>query len=353
MKKLFVSVAGVMLFSLLAFAYNPPVGGESIYRLTEPSMMADAASSSGGPLFTLVPSSITYNPALTAAAQRILFDASYTALIDTTEVNTTSSKYGSAFQIGSIIPTKWCTPSFTLQAMFVPFPEMNLGNSVLFNGGISKDVTDKLYVGMNLYTGFYFGNGSDFTVGADLGVLYFFDNIGFLKRPRLGVSLLNLGKPLSGNYTVYGLDKTVNDINYPGLVTPRISFAASLFEAKKAKSGFSADLSFPFFQNVVFDTALAFSFFDVVKLSVGWNVNLREIINGSPVNWPSVGLGVSFVINAKKISKNNESWSKSEINTSFAWQNLYGGIQAVSGGAILNLGTKDKTAPEIILWDEE
>ena len=233
MKKRCIAFAAVLAAMSALFAYNPPAGGESIYRLAEPNLLADAGSASGGPLFTVVPGSIAFNPAVTALNQRVVADASYTMLIDTTAENTSTNKIASGFQLGTIIPSKWCVSTVVVQGLFVPFPSMNLGNSINIHAGVSKDVTDQLYVGLNAYFGTYFGYGSDFTVGADVGLLYLFKKIGFLTDPRLGVSFMNLGKPLGAGYVVTGIDGTTADVSYPGIVTPHVSFAATLFTVKK------------------------------------------------------------------------------------------------------------------------
>ena len=124
-------------------------------------------------------------------------------------------------------------------------------------------------------------------------------------------------------------------------------------DLKKMSGGFSFDLAAPFFQNAVINTALGFSFLDFINLSVGWEANIRELVNGNEVNLPSIGISVKFAINSSGISKKNEDWAKSEITTSASWQQLYGGIQAISGGMIMDLGMKDTSAPEIILWNGE
>ncbi|MFA6937088.1 MAG: hypothetical protein WCQ67_02525 [Treponema sp.] len=352
MKKI-MALAVVITAAAALFAYNPPVGGESVYRLSEPNMLASASSASGGPLFTVVPGSITYNPALTALNQRTVFDLSYTGLVDTNNINQTENKYAQAFQLGLIIPTRWCVPTVTVEGAFSALPEMNIGNQITIHSGVSKDVTDNFYVGMNMYTGFYFGYGSDFTIGVDLGVLYKMNDISFLKSPRLGISLMNLGKPITGSYDVTGIDGTSSGTSYPGILTPHVSFATTLFSVKKMSGGFSFDLAAPFFQNAVINTALGFSFLDFINLSVGWEANIRELVNGNEVNLPSIGISVKFAINSSGISKKNEDWAKSEITTSASWQQLYGGIQAISGGMIMDLGMKDTSAPEIILWNGE
>lgn len=353
MSKKLIAIAAVVFAAAALFAYNPPVGGESIYRISEPNLMTDAGSASGGALNTIVPGSITFNPALTALSQRSVLDVSYTALIDTRNDNTTDTKYGQAFELGLTVPSKWCVSTFVLQGAFDSLPGMDLGNEITIHGGIAKDITDQLTIGMNMYTGFYFGNGSDFTIGADLGMLYNFKKIAFMTNPRLGVSLLNLGKPIGGNYEVYGLDGTMSGISYPGILTPRVSFGTTLFTVKKFSGGMSADIAAPFFQNAVIDASLGFAYADIVHLSIGWEGNIRELVNGAKANLPSVGVSVKFAINSSGISKSNEDWAKSEVVTSAAWQQLYGGIQAISAGGLINLGMKDTSAPEIILWNGE
>lgn len=352
MKKILTAIALFAAGSMI-FAYNPPVSGEDLGRLADPIALTSAASASGGALTQVVPASILYNPALPYLVQRTTVDLSYTGMIDTNNKNTTNVKYGQAFQMGTIIPTKLFVYTGMLQGSFVYFPEMNTGSSIVIHGSASKDITDKLYVGANLYTGFYFASGSDFTIGVDLGMLYDLGKLSFLKDCRLGISLLNLGKPLTGNYKCIGLNGAEGEgfaISYPGICTPRVSFGATLFDVKKFKGGFSADLSFPFFQNAVFDCGLGFTFADIVNLSCSWQANLRELIKGAQFNMPSVGVGVKFSFTSAKISAANEDWAKSDMTTTAAWQQVYGGVQVISAGAVMSLGQQDTSAPEIILW---
>lgn len=367
MKKRLWSLAVCLTVATSLFAYNPPFGGEEIFRLANPELLSGAASASGGPLLTIVPGSIAFNPAVTAFEQRNVLDLSYTAMFDTTfdankatldasGIQRTISAYGQAFQIGAIIPTKWTVISAVLQGTFSDFYNMDLGNSLVFRAGASKGVMERVTIGMNLYTGFYMGNTSDFTIGVDLGMLYAFDDIAFLKSPRLGISLLNLGKPVGSTYIdAYGLDGTTTNVAYPSILTPRVSFASTLFNVQGFKGGFSADLSFPFFQNMVFDIAFAATVMDMFQISVSWETNIRELVAGgaNALKWPSVGLIAKFAVNSSGISKANADWAQSEIIPSAAWQGLGGGVHAISAGARMDLGMPDTTPPEIILWDEE
>lgn len=358
MKKIMTILAAGLVACACASAgdfvnvYNPPFGGQDIYKLSNPTMMSGAASASGGPVFSVLPMSITYNPALPSVVQRDVINLSYTAFLDTNRADESDPVFGQMFQGGAIVPTRYFVFAGTVQAAFANFPRMDLGNTILVHAGLSKDVTDSLFVGMNLYTGFYMGDGSDFTVGLDFGVLYKMKQVGFLQNPRLGISLTNLGKPVTGNYHANGINGTSNFINYPGIVTPRASFAATLFDVQKFNGSFSADVYAPEFMDLAFDLGLAFAYSDIVQLCFAWEGDVREFIKGAKPNWPTVGLNIRLTINSKKIAKGNEDWEKSEIVPSVAWKNCYDGIQAFSGGLSLYLGMKDTKAPEIYLWDE-
>lgn len=379
MKKKLILFAALICTSFV-FAYNPPLGGESLFRLTNPELLGGAASASGGPLLTVIPSSITYNPALSVLEQRVDVDLSFSAMFNTNRKSETDGVFGSAFQAGTIIPTKWFVYSADVQGIFANFDSMNLRNSIIIHGGIAKEINEKLAVGMNLYSGYYLGSDSDFTVGADLGMFYqfedfkftkkegsFFNKSGFLSKARLGIAFLNLGKPLFG-YGTKGIYADQASSNYPGILTPRISFASNLINPltkkldengnalrSKFNSGISMDISAPTFQNLIFDCAIGFSYDNIVNLNISWEANLREILTqqSQAISWPSVSLSFRFAFNSSKFTGNNEDLAKSEIIPVLAWQNLYNGIQVISGAAKLNLGMADEQPPEIILWDEE
>lgn len=346
-------IAVLLSAASLVFAYNPPYGGENVNNICEPNMLSGYGSASGGPEFTAVPSSITFNPALMGLNQRNIIDLSGTYLFDTAAENSAYSDKGFAFSAGLSIPSKWCVSTVYVNGTFVDFDNMPLGNEVSVHAGVSKDLTEKLIVGTNIYGGFYFGSEFDFTVGLDLGVIYKTGNVAFFKDSRLGIAFLNLGKPLLKDTLRTGFDGTASGTSYPGILTPRVSFAGTLFDVKKIKGGFSADLSFPFFQNAVFDTAFSFRFADVIKVTASWQANVRELVNGAPVDLPSVGVGFSFTLNTSKFSAANADWAKSELEGCVAWKRLYGDIHAISGSALMNLGMPDTSAPEIILWDGE
>ena len=49
----------------------------------------------------------------------------------------------------------------------------------------------------------------------------------------------------------------------------------------------------------------------------------------------------------------NKGWDQSDMTVSGAYKQLYKNVNAVSAGAILNLGLADTKAPEIQLWGEQ
>ncbi|MBQ1661258.1 MAG: hypothetical protein II054_02040 [Treponema sp.] len=348
-----LALAAVFCAAMNLFAYNPPFGGENLFKVSNPELLSGASSASGGPFCTVVPGSISFNPALTSKVERTMFNASGTALVDVSDSDGYSG-VGGGFQAGVILPSKWLVFTAAAEGAFSKNPLMDLGNNVGLHLGFSKDVIPSVSVGLNLYGGYYFGNGSDFTVGADLGFLYSFEKLSFLKDARLGISVLNMGKPLS-SYEVTGIDGSHDGAGYPGIFTPRISFGATLFQLgsfdKRFTCAFSSDLYFPTFQNVAWDVALGFSYSDLFAINVGWDGNMREIMNDSGLSWPSVGLTMHFVIKSDS-SKSGDEWKKNEIVPSVAYQNVYAEIHAISAGVSFYMGSQDDESPEIILWGD-
>lgn len=351
MKKI-IAMGAALLAASFVFAYNPPIGGENIFKLSNPTSLGGNASASGGPFKEVVPGSIFYNPAITSDEQRTVLNLSASILIDT-DKSDGSSDLGWGFQTGVIVPSKYLVFTAAAQGMFVNNPGLDLGKEVSAHLGVAKDITENLSVGINGYFGYFFGDEGDFIAGADIGVLYKFDRLGFMKDARLGVSVLNMGKPLSDKYKVKGLYGT-DGTSYPSIFTPRLSFAAEVFSLgnfkNNFKGAFSVDGYFPTFQNAVCDLAFGVSYNDFANLTIGWEANVREIAETKKVTWPSVGLNLHFVISSGSKKSDME---ENEFIPSIAWQNLYGGIQDISVGTTMYFGMTDNEAPKIILWDDE
>ena len=344
--KRFLLVSVFILTTSFLNAYNPPINGENFLELSSPKLMTNGASSSGGGIFSTGPDSLVVNPALTATDQRVVLNLAYTGLFSSQDAN---AKYGNAFQAGILIPFKWAVFSGYLNGSMLPFESMQLGNSINLKAGLAKEITEKLDIGLNLNTGMFWGYNFDWELSANLGFLYKYGTLGFVKDFRYSASLLNLGK----NYSKVSLnpinkDKAIGA--FPGIATLKIGAAGLLFSNDLLKFGASLDLTFPTFQNVIIDMGLEFSVKDMLCINVAEKFNIAELANGHKNIVPSVGLFFKFDFDVK----NNEylaqnGWEKSEMTTAVAYKNLYDSINAISASVDVNLGMKDENPPEIII----
>lgn len=349
MKKIISTVAAVFCATMV-FAYNPPVGGQSLFLISNPDQFSGGNSACGGAIFAPGPDSIAFNPALPAMEDRTQMNADFSALISTVPQ---TSVFNPCFDTGILIPLKMFTVTGLLNGDFCNADEMNIGNTINFRTGLSKSVTERISVGLNLYTGFLCSPEFDWALGADVGFLYRIPRLGFLKDTRIGVSVLNLGKNYSSSMLPGLYDSALSDL-YPCIATLKTGVASLLMDVRGFKIGASFDVTVPAFQNLILDAGLQFGIKDIVYIKVAENFDISEVVNGHTNFLPSVGLSVKFNFNAT----NNEylkshSWDKSEMIVSGAWQQKYETLQAISGGVRIKLGQKDTVPPVIKLWDDD
>jgi hypothetical protein len=349
MKKL-LTICLFAVCTAAAFAYNPPYGGENLEELVMPQLMSGGASASGGALFYAGPEQIAVNPALTAGEQRIVLDLGYTGLME----NVTSFEYGSAFNIGLLVPSRWGVFTGALQGVFSPLTDLPLGNSVILRGGFARDITDDFYVGAGLDTGIAFTSSIDWMLNLDLGFWYRIGNWRALKDIRWGASLTGLGKPFSAQTLgLAGINSAVDAGLYPGFITPRTGIAATLIDTGSFVVGASADIAAPSFLNIVFDAGIRMCIANTVSLYSDWEVNAAEIAAGKPALIPSVGASFKFSIDTGSTEFfSSKGWQKNDMATSASWRALNGKSHAVSLGASVSLGVRDTVPPEIIIWQE-
>lgn len=361
MKKL--TVAGVMACMLIAaaHAYNPPVNGENYLELSSPKTLTGAASVAGGALFYANPDSIIFNPALTAEEQRVILNFAGTVMFSENEANPIGA--GSAFQAGILIPSKLYNFSGYLNGTFAPFLEMNVGNYITSKASLSKQITEKLDIGLGAtlgMAGLGLGYGFDWILAADVGYLYKIGNLGFMKDFRYGVSVMNLGKTFSpsaiSNTKVRDSEVTAGEdvFGFPSLATIKVGAAASLFKNDIMNLGASLDFTTPCFQNLIVDMGLQYSLKNMLVFSVSEKLNIVELVNGHNNAIPSVSLSFKFSFDVKNneyLAKND--WSESEINAYAGYKKMYETVNAVSIGADLILGMQDTTAPVIDIWFDE
>lgn len=357
MAKKITAVAALFFASAVIWAKNPPAGGQNVYTYVSPSTIT-SASTTGGAIENIAPTTSVYNPAITAFEQRVVVDLGGTIMTNGVKLTNPEDKIGGAFQIGAIIPTRYFVYTASFQGVFVPFYNMNVENTMTLIGSMSKDITDNLAVGLGIKTGGFWGAENDWVLNADAGFLYKFGNVGFMKNFRIGASLLNLGKVYT-NTTSLGMSAKSEASWWPGLATLRTGAAATFVQTDNFTLGLSLDASFPSFLNAVFDLGVMMNFninnICILGVQSSFQANILECSESYRKNLiPTLGISARFLINAQKSDFMKEKgWGQNEIDVRTSYARLYEDTNAFSFQGIMHLGTKDTEPPKIILWDEE
>ncbi len=351
MKKIALSIVFGALMTASLAAYNPPAGGESLFNLSSPKNLSGGATAAGGPIFSATADSLNVNPALTGREQRVALNAGYTALFSSESKN--ESNFGSAAQLGILIPTRYFVFSGYTNGTFIDFYEMHVGNSFNARAGLAKEIMENLVIGLSANGGFAWGHDSDWLLGANVGALYTLGDLGFLKDFRIGASVLNLGKNYK-DLKLFGMDATESISDFPTFLTLKGGVAASVFRNDTLDIAVAADVTTPFFQNIVLDFAAGVAIKDMVFVNVMETVNFREIANSHKMFIPAIGVSFKFDLNfhGNSYAEKND-WADSEMVVSGAFKTMYDSVYAVSGGADLYLGKEDTDAPEIHLFGDD
>ena len=234
MKKILLTLLAAGLCLSAAYSYNPPAGGEDLTLISSPSNLSGANSVAGGALFDAGSTSIIVNPALTSDEQRVNLNVGYTFLYSTEKLN--DSQLGGSFQTGILILFKLYVFSGLVNGTFAPYGEMHLGDSINLKAGLSKEITEKLSVGLGAGGGFAWTTrhsslGKDWSLYADVGALYKWGNLGPFTDFRIGGSVLNLGKMYT-SVTRVGIDETAENTPYPTLATLKAGAAGTILDRK-------------------------------------------------------------------------------------------------------------------------
>ena len=360
MKKLATAVISALFMLTAVNAYNPPVGTEDLYLVSSPLNISGGLSVTGGGLFNAGSDSLIVNPALAAKEQRINLNLGYTFFYSG-GYDSLIHKIGQAFQLGIMIPTKLYIVSGFVDGIFVGYNEMNLGDSINMKVGISKEITDKLDVGLSLNGGIKLSSGFDWSLGANIGAVYNYGEVGFMKNFRLGFSALNLGKgytnstPDNGKYAIKTFDdkgRMLDSTPFPTLATVKLGASATMFENDVLKVGTALDFTTPLFQNQIVDANVMLAIKEKFIISIGEKYNLKESMAGHANYIPSIAFLFTFSFNVKSNSYlENNGWSESEMTTSAGYKNMYSTVNAFSVCADIDLGMKDTEGPKIEIFE--
>ncbi len=332
------SAVFMLLATNLIFAYNPPVGGESVNSLLSPELLGGNASAAGGAFGPSLPGELLVNPALSAQEQRIGLDASYAAIVSSGD----ESGLGHIINLGALYPTRWGVLSGSFHFLSSPYDSLPLSTAGLIHGAFSKDLTDNFHVGAGLLA----ATGEGWGLTGELGVVYLAGDRGSLKDVRIGLALTGIGRAFTpDSFGIEGGTPT----GYPSAFTPRLGAGATLVKVKGFKLGASADVSLPTFQNVVFDAGIEALIKDIVTVRSGWTFNMKESSKDAQTYVPSIGIGINLKLDStgKDTFLARNGWAQSEASPSFAIKPLYNDLYAVGAGLNVRLGVKDEKAPEI------
>ena len=358
MKKILLSLNAAAFSLGAAFAYNPPVQGESLFYLSHPELLTGGISVAGGALESVIPASGTINPALIGLEERVTLDLGYTAMFNSkphdgyTGVvtgpdgslyiynNYGASKigYSQAFGTGILIPTDWA--NFGGEIEFILDEKcMGLGDSFHLKSFASKEIVQNLFIGVGIGFGYKWEWNSDWMLTLDAGALYRFGDLGFLKNFRVAVSTNNIGKTFNKDLDWQG---------YPGFFAMRAGAAAELIQAENFVLGLSLDVTTPFFVNFIIDSGVQMRICDFIQINSSWEFNAREAYYECNSWLPTLGIVFKFDIGMGKSDfVKKHDWSKSEICPSAAWKNVDWDVNLFSVGAALRLGQVDKSGPDI------
>ena len=353
MKKLLFTLFAAGALLTAAYSYNPPAGGEDLTLIASPANLSGANSVTGGALFNAGADSILVNPALTAREQRVNLTAGYTFLYST-EKDKNEKQIGGSFQTGILIPFKLYIFSGYVNGTFSPLWEMHLGNSMNFKAGLSKEITDKLSVGLGAGGGYAWTKwDKDWSLYGDVGALYTVGNLGPFSDFRIGASALNLGK-MYNNAKRIGIDEKETNTQFPTLVTLKAGAAGTIIDTDVVKLGLGLDVSTPCFQNVIAEMNAQLAIKKAFYVSVGEKFNLAEVIQKKYNFIPSVAFLFKFSFDVKNNQYlEDNGWSQSEMTVSAGYKNLYKTVHGISAGVDIDLGMADDEAPKITVWDEK
>lgn len=353
MKKIAAVMAVSAILLSAVYAYNPPVGNESLFEYSSPAALSGRISVTGGALFSAGPDSLIANPALAAGEQRSALNVGFTLFVSGDDNN--EHRLGSSFQTGIMIPFKLYVFSGFIDGNFTNFDEFYIGNNLNVKAGLSKEITDKLDVGASVSGGLNWGYGFDWSLAGNIGFNYTYGDLGILKNFRYGASLLNLGKSYNDlKRNAYALDDSAAVTDFPQFITLKAGAAASILKNDVMELGFAADLTIPCFQNLILDLSAQFALKNALVLSIGEKINIMEAVRGKSNFVPGFSLSYKFdfsVSNNEYLARND--WSQSEMNVSAGYKNLYKSVHAISAAADLSLGMQDTTAPKITIVGEE
>ncbi|MFW5849756.1 MAG: FlgD immunoglobulin-like domain containing protein [Spirochaetota bacterium] len=328
----------VIAASPIAAQYEPPTGGEDLYDLYSPLMLAEGAPA----VADEGPQADTMNPAISGLVQRTTLDASYLAVTGFGSPVAGGGWQGHVANLGLVSPTRFGVFSGSAHVLAMPLSGMRWGTTVAIHGSAAKELYPGWLAGVGMRV--MAGGADRFDVGAavDLGVVREMGSLGFMQNVRWGVALQNMGKwyePLVGASALSGPFTPVAGVNFDAVSNDWLTVRAS------------GSLSAPAFQNLRLGVGGRATFFDTVSLHAGWKADLRQLIEPQIARRslvPSFGLSVSFSAGLGEEGFAAErGWTRTEVRTAVVAAPLYNDVWAIGGGINAPLGIVDTEGPRV------
>src|SRR6056297_2556072 len=120
----------------IAAQYEPPTGGEDLYDLYSPLMLAEGAPA----VAAEGPQGDTVNPAISGLVQRTTLDASYLAVTGFGSPAAGGGWQGHVVNLGVVSPTRVAVFSGSTHFITMPLPGMRWGTSLAVHGSAAKEL---------------------------------------------------------------------------------------------------------------------------------------------------------------------------------------------------------------------
>jgi flagellar hook assembly protein FlgD/outer membrane protein OmpA-like peptidoglycan-associated protein len=298
-------------------------GDGKLQEFYSPGFLGSSASTA----VLLPPGSTLLNPASAALSQRTTFEGSYVGIAGSDE--SSSGWKGHVLNFGHTIPTKLGVFTWTSSFLSSSFDSLNTGTQFSLNGSFAKDVYPDTYIGAGIKTSV--GEGPDFMLAADFGLIRTQPSLFFLEDVRWSVVLQNLGYSTIDMLRppMYGLNFGVN---------------GQLFQSGKITGRLTGDLSWTDLDNLRLSTGLRLKIGESFNAAVGSRFDLQKIFDDRAGELlPSLSLSYTYIPGDSKA----EPWTRNELQPYAAAAPLSSSLWAGAFGVTVPLGRIDEEAPDI------
>ncbi len=347
------------LFSQL----NPPTGAQYLDLYRGPRLLGaypNVACYNG-------PMSLAGNPALGAWLSLPEIEVSYTGLVGAGSDERARGYRGHLVNSAALLPTRRGAVGVGLNAFRSTLLTASLGTGIELGASFSKAVLPGLFLGAEIRSSVATQNDASPYAArpTDWGLTA---GIGFVHVPAgnapdgftWGARLSGIGKGLGAGSAFDYSDAdgaTIRVTSYPPTFTLDVGFTTSLISVPSFSWDFSADASFPSFQNVEVGVATNFRIADFMSVTVGTAYNLRELLPKLPPNRRSFVPGFSLSVDVDAMLSGVRDplglvaagYAHNTISPTVAFAPTADAVYAFSLGAVVRSGVPDDRPPTIRL----